>query len=270
MASIFAALHRDDPTGSVDQFASLAAANQYRRLYALTERYVAAGARVLDWGCGRGHFTYFLLKRGFRVTAYSLEHPPQVFSMLFESERGRLTFVRGTLEDPRRLPFPDGQFAAVFSVGVLEHVRELGGDERSSLRELRRVMMGDGVLLCYHLPNRYSYIEAMSRLPGRRRAAGDFHRYRFTRRDIRRLCRESGFAVIEGGRYGLLPRNSFNRLPTGWRDAPALSAAVNRADDLLERVFSALAQNHYFVARRSGRDDLMGTAIPPLKGEAER
>ena len=251
VSETFAALRRADPGGVIEQFGSLAAANQYRKLYELTERHVRPGSHVLDWGCGRGHFSYFLVKSGFRVTAYSLEHPPEIFSALSVEERERLTFVHVSLEDARELPFADGQFEAAFSVGVLEHVREMGGSEQSSLAELRRVLADDGVLICYHLPNRYSYIEAISRRVSSRRARGDFHLYRFTERDIENLCREARLALLEKGRYGFLPRNSLNHLPGSLRDTPAVSTLLNRGDALLEWVFSPVVQNYYFVARRS-------------------
>ena len=96
VAETFVSIRRDDLAGVIDQFASLPAANQYRRLYELTDRYLPPGAHVLDWGCGRGHFAYYLVKRGFRVTAYSLEHPPAIFGALSESERGRITHVHGS------------------------------------------------------------------------------------------------------------------------------------------------------------------------------
>jgi SAM-dependent methyltransferase len=249
VSELFAAIRRDDSAGAIDQFVSLPAASQYRKLYQLTERYVRIGSHVLDWGCGRGHFSYFLLKRGFRVTAYSLEHEPEIFAALTPSERARLTWVHGRLDDARTLPFADNQFAAAFSVGVLEHVQELGGDELSSLMELRRVLAPDAVLICYHLPNRYSYIEAASRRLGERWKRRDFHRYRFTARDIRTLCEEARLAVLECGRYGFLPRNSLNSLPARLRDAPLVTAALNRGDAVLERLFSPVVQNYYFVAR---------------------
>lgn len=253
-ASLFEAIQRDDPGGINRQCTSLASAGQYRKLYALTDRHVPAGSHVLDWGCGRGHFSYFLVRQGFRVTAYSLEPAPEIFDALSASDRERLTFVRGALDDPRRLPFGDGAFSAVFSVGVLEHVRELSGDEAASIRELRRVLADDGVFLCYHFPNRYSWIEAASRLltAARLRAeSADFHRYRFTGADVRRLCGEAGLRLLEIKRYGFLPRNSFGRLPSRLRRSGLLAAAVNGSDALLERMFSAVDQNYYFVAKPS-------------------
>ena len=259
MASLFEAIRRADGAGTIEQFGSLAAANQYRRLYELTERYVPAGSHVLDWGCGRGHFSYFLLTRGFRVTAYSLEHEPEIFAALSGRDRERLSFVRGAAGEARTLPFADHRFDAVFSVGVLEHVREQGGDELASLVEIRRVVSGEGVFVCYHLPNRYSYIEAASRRLSKPGGADrhEFHEHRFTSHDIRQLCAKAGFTVVDVGRYGFLPRNSCNRLPAGLRESGLLAAAVNRGDAVLERLFRPVVQNFYFVARpgpdREGR-----------------
>ena len=255
VADLVAAIRRDDPTGTIEQFGSLVAAYQYRRLYRLVARRIRPGGDVLDWGCGRGHFAYYLVRSGFRVTAFSLEHEPEIFASLPEADRARLRFVRGPEDRARTLPFPAGRFDAVFSVGVLEHVRETGGDERASLSEIRRVLAPEGVFVCYHLPNRYSYIEAASRwLHGRGTGGGSeaFHRYRFTTRAIRRLCEESGLSVSENGRYGFLPRNSFNRLPRRWGDSPSVSGLVNFVDAALERLFSPVDQNHFFVARPAG------------------
>lgn len=251
VAAMFAAIRRDDPGGSVEQFGSLASAHQYRRLYELTGRHVSAGARVLDWGCGRGHFSYFLAKAGFRVTAYSLEHPPEIFDALSDAERRRVEFVRGGPQGARTLPFSDGEFAAAFSVGVLEHVREMGGEERASLCELRRVLRRDGVFVCYHLPNRLSYIEALSRWLGNAMPDRDFHQYRFTTREIQALCQDAGLRLVDRGRYAFLPRNSLNRLPGGLRASQRFATALNRSDEVLERLFSPFVQNYYFVARPS-------------------
>src|SRR6185369_11267111 len=97
--------------------------------------------------------------------------------------------------------------------------------------------------------NRYSYIEAASRRLGQRKALGDFHRFRFTARDIRDLCRESGLTLVDSGRYGFLPRNSLGRIPARLRNAQLLSSALNRGDAVLELLFAPFVQNHYFVAR---------------------
>ncbi len=253
-AEIYGLVRSLDPLGIIDQYRSLPAANQYRLLYALTARYVSPGASVLDWGCDRGHFSYYLLRHGYRVTAFSLETEPEIFGSLSPEERSRLTFVREG--DPRALPFPANTFDAVFSIGVLEHVREAGGAELSSMQELRRVLAPAGHLLVYHFPNSLSYIEALSRLIHSRRyghcaESVKFHKYLFSARDIHSLTAASGFSVLACRRYGILPRNSFNRFPEALRSSRFLASAVNVADVILERVLAPFTQNFYFVARRT-------------------
>ena len=45
---------------SLQQFRSRACAQQYRLPYAQTQEFLREPRRVLDWGCGNGHFSYFL------------------------------------------------------------------------------------------------------------------------------------------------------------------------------------------------------------------
>ena len=102
------------------QFGSLASAHQYLPLYRLWRRYVPVGARVLDWGAGNGHFSYFLVRSGYRATGFSF------MPFVYESslpEGAPYTFVGGSEREPVRLPFDDASFQAVASIGVLEHVR---------------------------------------------------------------------------------------------------------------------------------------------------
>lgn len=253
VVEIYEDLRRIVP-GTIDQFLSLPAAGQYRKLYELTNAHVPPGpsVTVLDWGCGRGHFTYYLLRRGYRVTAYSLEDPPELFGCLSREQRERLTVLRGN--DPVALPFDDGSFDAVFSVGVLEHVRELGGTEVESLTEIRRVLRHAGLLLVYHLPNRFSPIEALARMLHRRHDPSEgfkFHRYRFTATEISRLTKAAGFQLREIGRYAFLPRNSLNRLPAFARSNRRLASLINVADMVLERALAPFTQNYFFLASRS-------------------
>jgi len=64
---------------------------------------------------------------------------------------------RGDPREPVILPFAADAFDLVFSVGVLEHVHEAGGDARGSILEIERVLKPGGHFLCFHLPNRYAW-----------------------------------------------------------------------------------------------------------------
>lgn len=251
VSDVFGILNSAPAGQTVLQFQSLPSANQFRRLYAMVDRQLRPGARVLDWGCGNGHFAFYLARQGFQVTAYAFDPEPDIFALLEPAERSRIDYVRGSPDDPHAIPFPDASFDGVFSVGVLEHVRETGGTEATSLQEIRRVLRPGGAFICYHLPNRYSYIEAISRAihgpqhPDRR----IYHDWRFDADQIRLLCRDARLAITELQRYGALPRNIFGRLPATLRESRGLATAVNVVDLLMERLISPVAQNYAFVAR---------------------
>ena len=228
----------------LSQFGSLASAYQYRRLYHLCRRWLAPGAQVLDWGAGNGHFSYFLSRAGYRATGYSFS--PFVYERWLADPSYR--FVRGEDPEPVKLPFPDTSFDAVASIGVLEHVRETGGDEAGSLTEIARVLRPGGVLIVYHFPNRDSWIDRVAkRVPGKHH-----HLHRYTRADIRALVRGARLELIGTGLYALLPRNSLHRVFGPLRDARWTAEVWDRLDAILGAIAAPIAQNHWFVARRPG------------------
>jgi len=225
------------------QFGSLASAHQYLPLYRLWRTHVPEGAEVLDWGAGNGHFSYFLARAGWRTTGYSfLPFSYEAWLPPGASHR----HVAGSEREPVKLPFADGSFDAVASIGVLEHVRETGGNEAGSLAEIARVLRPGGVFVCWHFPNRWSWIDFVARhVPDKHR-----HLYRYTRGDIRRLVAGAGLELLELRRYGVIPRNTVHRLLGPARDAAWAARLWDALDAVLGVPFSAVAQNHAFVARR--------------------
>jgi SAM-dependent methyltransferase len=233
------------PTGELSQFGSRLTARQYRVPWALTAALVRPPSDVLDWGCGDGHFSYFLLRSGHRVTSYSLQHPPFVLSCLSRELRERSRYVQGRPDEPTRLPFEDESFDAVASVGVLEHVRETGGTEAGSLREIRRVLRPQGRFLCFHLPNRYSAVEWGARFVGR-----GHHVYRYSSGEIRALIEDAGLRIEASSAYAFLPRNSWRGLPPALGDSAFAARIVDAADDGLTRIGAAVCQNRFVIAMR--------------------
>lgn len=105
------------------------------------------GEQVLDVGCGEGRHSWEVLRRnGCLICALdigeeSMVKAGYVFRLMDEQgeSKGRWALLRG---DAMSLPFRDGCFDRVICSEVLEHLPD---DERG-IRELVRVLKGDGVL----------------------------------------------------------------------------------------------------------------------------
>ncbi|HET7274388.1 MAG TPA: class I SAM-dependent methyltransferase [Longimicrobiaceae bacterium] len=242
---IFADLIRiqeEDPSGTdLLQYRSLATAHQYGLLYRTLTQYLKPDSSILDWGCGNGHFSFGLLELGYRTAGFSFEDF-RIRPLL----RSGYRFSLGSPSDPRALPYEDETFQGVTSVGVLEHVRETGGTEAGSLREIFRVLEPGGFFICFHLPNRFSLIEVSNAaIPGKHH-----HLYRYDSATIHELCRQAGFSLVEVRRYGALPRNVCHRLPARLRNSGLFAKLWNKSDDFLSMLSSPFCQNYLFVAQK--------------------
>jgi len=201
-------LERPDVSKAFYHFTGLTGLCQYERLFESVKSISNKDLSVLDWGCGNGWFTYYLWHQGFaNVVSYGYgwdaidagrKHLPA------------LQYVNGEeaqLSNPSDIPFSDQSFDLVFSVGVLEHVHETGGDQLHSMREINRILRPGGKFFCYHLPNRYTWIEFIKGLFAADKSKFYLHTKKFTAKDIRNLASESGFTVQRVRRYNLLPYN---------------------------------------------------------------
>jgi SAM-dependent methyltransferase len=224
------------------QFDNVTTQAQYRLAYEMADRYVTPGARVLDWGCGNGHFSFYLESLGASITGYSYEPRPSSMRNAREFE-----FVAGNPDSPSALPFDDAAFDISVGVGVLEHVWETGGNERASLAELARVTRPGGILLTFHLPNRHGWIEPLSH---RVQPNAHYHRRKFDAAEIRALWDEAGFDVLELKLYNALPRNQIRGLPAAVRHSRLFATAYDAVDGAIERLVPRLCTNFGVVGRR--------------------
>jgi len=89
----------------------------------------ASGARLLDVGCGTGHWSAFFSQRGFAVTGVDIS--PEMIG----TARGK-GIVNASFEiaDAHALPFEDGQFDAAVAITTLAFVR----DPETVVREMAR------------------------------------------------------------------------------------------------------------------------------------
>jgi SAM-dependent methyltransferase len=101
--------------------------------------------------------------------------------------------LRGVASDVRRLPFRDGSFDAVYSMGTIEHFR----DPETALAEIHRVLRPGGRAVV-GVPNRWDpFLRPM--LAAALQAVGLYgygYERSFSRRVFRRMLETAGFEVV--------------------------------------------------------------------------
>jgi len=109
--------------------------------FALLDPWIGAagGRRVLEAGCGTGHFAAAVAERyGAEVVAMDLERE----GLRYCRSRGGLMPAQANIA---ALPFPNGAFDLVTSMDVIVHFP--AGQEEASFAELARVVRPGGLLL---------------------------------------------------------------------------------------------------------------------------
>lgn len=216
-------LPRCPPDIDPHHFGTRLAAVQY---LAIAREVAAAsgGHEVLDWGTGFGHVAFLLARLGATVEAYDVEPRFSAVDRRLLETPG-ISFRLGVQGAP--LPYETGRFRTVLSVGTLEHV----ADEPRALDELARVTRPGGRLLIYHLPNRWSWIEAVAKRAGR------YHHDRTYRpRECRELLARHGFAATRILPYHVLPRGTFSRNAALRGIAERRYRLIEGADAVLSRM----------------------------------
>lgn len=144
------------------------------------------------------------------------------------------------------------------SVGVLEHVRETGGNEIQSLGEVVRVLRPGGCFVCYHFPNRWSWIDAVAhRIP-----AAHQHDFRYTRAGIDGLAERAELEIVTHRRYGALPRNSAARLPDRLSESSWFAALFDAIDPGVALLARPICQNHLVGGTARGPPTLIRGCHP--------
>lgn len=240
---IYDLINKAQTDESLIQLGSTVSASQYLKLYCLSEKYLTKGSIVLDWGTGNGHFSYFLVKMGYDTYGYGFNGYPKICDQF---DQPVYKYKNGDWQDPVSIPYEANFFDGVVSVGVLEHVRESGGNEIKSLKEICRILKDNGIFICYHLPNKYSWIEMIAS-----HLKKDTHQYKYDKSEIIDLLKTAGFEIIEIKRYGFLPRNLWRK---GYFKKISrlffLADLYNMLDDMLSLFGSYFCQNFYFIARK--------------------
>jgi SAM-dependent methyltransferase len=194
---------------------------------------------ILDWGCGYGQVSSMLAAAGLRAESFDHRGPDSPNAIMSLPSYPEIHAYISS--EPIALPYEDSRFDAVLSCGVLEHVKDPDG----SLDEIRRVLTPGGLLYCFKLPNRHSYIEWFGRAAGLyHHGCGEFDLL-YTLDSARALFERHGFVVLEARYANMLPL----LLPGDW--ARAAEKPIWQLNRALSRVpgLRLLATNVELVAR---------------------
>ena len=118
------------------------------------------GNRLLDVGCGTGHWSAFFGERGFTVTGVDIS--PEMIAV---ARKKRIANVSYEIADAHALPFDEGRFDVAAAITTLEFVR----DAEAVVREMAR---------CARCPGGVLLVGALNALAGvnrRRKAAASPH-----------------------------------------------------------------------------------------------
>jgi SAM-dependent methyltransferase len=157
-------------------------------------KWVRPGARVLEAGCGLGHFTVAANARGYRAEGLDWSEPT------VESLRSRYPAIQWHVGDVRELQFEDGEFDAVYSPGVCEHFEE---GPNAILRETARVLRPGGVAVI-STPCFNEWLQQRPHLLANNKYGTDFYQYAFTPSGLSQLLAQLRFEVLNVRPYDSL------------------------------------------------------------------
>lgn len=137
-------------------------------------------------------------------------------------------------------------------MGVLEHVHESGGDQLFSLKEINRILKPGGFFLCFHFPYSGSWVEKVhgAIMPFKKNKVY-VHTKRFSKKNVIRLCTDSGLTLHEWGRYNFLPRNISQKLPLSVTNNGFFLASFNGIDTALSYCLPWFCNQSYFIAQKN-------------------
>lgn len=169
------------------------------------------GARVLDLGCGRGHYTAYLCSRGLKAEGIEVKNPRPGDDFLHNQDKSVLKKYKalwaeskkrygGKLGyfDGKRLPQKSGSLDAVLFYATYEHVPVK--DIAFVTAEAFRVLKGGGRAYIFRCPSALAWKEHLSGF-----LKMGAHEKRYGKAEILGLLRGAGFEVADFQRSDFFP-----------------------------------------------------------------
>jgi SAM-dependent methyltransferase len=173
--------------------ATFASPPRHRPTVRITRRYLPAGSRVLEGGCGLGDVVNALQNAGYAVEG--IDYAPKVVQAI----NAHWPHLKVTEGDVRHLPCEDGAYDGYWSFGVIEHFPD-GYD--AIAREMQRVVRPGGYLfLSFPCFNRFRQARAAAgkyaRLPEGPEAMSDFYQFALDPSSVQADFERFGFELVE-------------------------------------------------------------------------
>jgi SAM-dependent methyltransferase len=189
--------------------------------------------KFLDWGCGKGHISYWLKKRNLDFISCDVSNTGVTSAFGINSpiiSTANINVVE--LNHQFILPFKDSSFDVVLSFGVLEHVP----NDLESLKEIHRILKNNGLFFCFYLPYKFSYTQNIQHLLG-----NWYHNKLYSKKMVKDLLNKSDLNLLDIWHRAILPKISF---------APPFYKSVEKIDNCLCNYspLKYLATNIEFVA----------------------
>ncbi len=214
----------------------------------LAKEGIAAPVRVLDVGCGAGTYVRFL--RRLNHEAFGLDYSlPSLSRAVAADPRDARCYAAG---EAYRLPFRDGSFELVVSIGVLQTLE----DPERAVGELARVARPGG-LIVFEILNAIEVVALVN--AARDRLRGTPPRLRtYSPREARRWLSAAGLGPVRRVGIYLPPRGLPGLSRTLMHDG------VTRGVDRIPGLSLLLAHAFLVVARKPDASSRVGSPSAPV------
>lgn len=148
------------------------------------------GARILDVGCGPGHYSHYFYENGYNAEGIDF------CENMVKISQSRYKEISFSVQDMRRLSFDDHAFDALWVCASFPHIQKC--EALKALLELKRVLKSDGVLFINAIIGEQDCrIEDESEIAGSYKGQGRFFQWYPTSECFRAILAEAGFDACE-------------------------------------------------------------------------